>query len=84
MTHDDPGPSPDDRPPPNPTTVDEPLDPAGFNDRLWLEAVLPILQNPPADLHPNPRVQFALDRLQVAACERAVRILSSDLAPTSA
>lgn len=74
----------DDRVSSNPKAANEPLDPAGFNDRLWFKALLPVLQNPPADLHPNSRVQFALDRLLVTACERAVRILSSELAPTSA
>lgn len=47
-------------------------------DRLWIKAVIPILQLRPHDSH-NVRLQYAFDRLQIAACERLVRILSSDL-----
>ena len=47
-------------------------------NRLWLKAVLPLLQTRDLD-GPNPRVQFALDRMRIAACERAARILASDL-----
>ncbi len=63
--------------------ADDPLGSVGLNDRLWLRALIPILQCLPDDPHVNPRVQFAIDRLRIATCERAVRILSSDLAPPS-
>lgn len=48
-------------------------------DRLWIKAVVPLLQLRPPDAPRNGRVQFAFDRMQVAACERLARILSSDL-----
>lgn len=63
--------------------ADDPLDPIGLNDRLWLKALVPILHGLSDEPDANPRVQFAIDRLRIAACERAVRILSSDLAPPS-
>ena len=47
--------------------------------RLWIKAVVPILQLRPHEVPQNVRLQYALDRLQIAACERLVRILSSDL-----
>jgi hypothetical protein len=47
--------------------------------RLWIKAVAPILQLRPHDATQNVRLQYALDRLQIAACERLIRILSSDL-----
>lgn len=52
-------------------------------NRLWLRSILPILQTPPADPDPNPRVQFAFDRMRIAACERAARILASDVEPSA-
>jgi hypothetical protein len=82
--------TPYDPPPPvvgqsNPTATD--LDGlfgrAGLEDRLWIRTIAAILQIAPVDPLPNPRVQFAFDRLQVAACERAVRILSSDVASSA-
>jgi hypothetical protein len=48
-------------------------------NRLWIKAVVPLLQLRPHESQRNVRVQYALDRLQIAACERLVRILSSDL-----
>jgi hypothetical protein len=48
-------------------------------NRLWLRAILPLLQPNPVDPDPNPRVQFAFDRMRIAACERAARILASDV-----
>jgi hypothetical protein len=48
-------------------------------NRLWIKAIVPVLQLRMAEAPRNGRVQFALDRLQVAACERLTRILSSDL-----
>lgn len=47
--------------------------------RLWLRAVIALLEHRPSEPDQNGRVQFALDRLAVAACERATRILRSDL-----
>ena len=48
--------------------------------RLWLKAILPLLQQLRADdSEPSPRVQFALDQMTIAACERAARILRSDV-----
>ncbi len=47
--------------------------------RLWLRAIMPILQMQSHDPRPCDRVQFAFDRLHIAACERATRILRSDL-----
>jgi hypothetical protein len=48
-------------------------------NRLWIKAVVPILQLRPHEAPHNVRLQYALDRLRIAACERLVRILSSDL-----
>lgn len=47
--------------------------------RLWIRAITPILQLRAPDARGNVRVQFAFDRLQIAACERLTRLLSSDL-----
>lgn len=51
------------------------------NDRLWLRAIVPLLQ-----LHADgteaedcPRVQLAWRWMKVAACERVARIMRSDL-----
>ncbi|HKI20099.1 MAG TPA: hypothetical protein VKA15_19575 [Isosphaeraceae bacterium] len=49
--------------------------------RLWLKAILPLLQLRSADADPSDRVQFAFDQMTVAACERAARILRGDLQP---
>mgnify|MGYP001153630044 FL=1 len=48
-------------------------------NRLWIKAITPILQLRSPDAHGNVRVQFAFDRLQIAACERLTRLLASDL-----
>ena len=48
-------------------------------NRLWIKAITPILQLRTPDAQGNVRVQFAFDRLQIAACERLTRILSADL-----
>lgn len=48
-------------------------------NRLWIRAIAPIVQLRAPDARGNARVQFAFDRLQIAACERLVRLLSSDL-----
>jgi hypothetical protein len=47
--------------------------------RLWLKAILPLLQLRSPDADPSDRVQFAFDQMTIAACERAARILHSDL-----
>jgi hypothetical protein len=47
--------------------------------RLWLRAVVPLLQLRSHDSDPSDRVQFALDQMYIAACERVARILGSDL-----
>jgi hypothetical protein len=65
--------------------VQECLD-ADLQHRLWLKAVVPLLQlrTQETDTGIVPgvcsgRVQFAFDRMYVAACERIARILRSDL-----
>jgi hypothetical protein len=50
--------------------------------RLWLKALLPILQLRSHDTDPIGRVQFSYDQMHIAACERATRILRSDLPAT--
>jgi hypothetical protein len=47
--------------------------------RLWLKAILPLLQLRKGHSDPSDRVQFALDQMTIAACERAGRILRGDL-----
>lgn len=47
--------------------------------RLWLKAITPLLQLRSHEPDPSGRVQLAFDLLHVAACERAARILRSDL-----
>ena len=47
--------------------------------RLWVRALIPLLQLRSRDSDPNGRVQFALDLMHIAACERVGRILRSDL-----
>ncbi len=65
--------------------VQECLD-ADLQHRLWLKAVVPLLQirTQETDTGIIPglcsgRVQFAFDRMYVAACERIAHILRSDL-----
>lgn len=48
--------------------------------RLWLRAIVPLLQLRSHDADPINRVQYAFDSMTIAACERAARILQSDLA----
>lgn len=81
MKPDDPTPSPNEPHAEIATEMDDPLDSIGISDRLWLRTILQIIQASTNESHPNPRVQFALDRVQIAACERAMRVLSSDLTP---
>jgi len=47
--------------------------------RLWLKAILPLLQLRSSDSDPSERVQFAFDQMTIAACERAGRILGNDV-----
>ena len=39
-------------------------------NRLWLRAVVPLLQLRSQETDPSQRVEFALDRMFIAACER--------------
>ena len=48
--------------------------------RLWLRAIIPLLQLRSRESDPSVRVQLALDLLHIAACERVGRLLRSDLA----
>ena len=48
-------------------------------NRLWLKAVVPLLQLRSHETDPSGRVQFAFDQMYVAACERVARILRCDL-----
>lgn len=47
--------------------------------RLWLRAIVPIVQLRSHESDPSGRVQLAFDLMHIAACERAARILQSDL-----
>lgn len=49
--------------------------------RLWLRAIVSLIQLRTRESDPSHRVQYALDQMQIAACERAARILRSDLPP---
>jgi hypothetical protein len=59
--------------------VEEYVD-ADVQSRLWLRAVVPLLQLRSHETDPNGRVQFAFDLMYIAACERIARILRSDIA----
>ena len=59
--------------------VEEYVDP-DVQSRLWLKAVVPLLQLRSHETDPNGRVQFAFDLMYIAACERIARILRSDVA----
>ncbi len=48
-------------------------------NRLWLRAIIPLLQLRSHDPDPSGRVQLAFDLMHIAACERASRLLRSDL-----
>jgi hypothetical protein len=58
--------------------VQECLDP-NVQSRLWLRAIVPLLQLRTHETDPSGRVQFAFDLMYIAACERIARILRSDL-----
>lgn len=62
--------------------IEEYVDP-DVQNRLWLKAVVPLLQLRTHETDPNGRVQFAFDVMYIAACERIARILGSDVAPGS-
>jgi hypothetical protein len=47
--------------------------------RLWVRALVPLLQLRSQETDPSPRVQLALDQMVIAACERVGRICRSDL-----
>jgi hypothetical protein len=47
--------------------------------RLWLRAIIPLLQLRSHESDPSGRVQLALDLAQIAACERICRLMRSDL-----
>ena len=47
--------------------------------RLWLRAITPVLQMRSTDSDPSDRVQYAFDKMHIAACERITRILGSDV-----
>ena len=47
--------------------------------RLWLRAILPVLELRSGDPASSPRVQLAFDAMLTEACERLVRILGSDI-----
>lgn len=49
--------------------------------RLWIKALVPLLQLRSQESDPSGRVQLALDLMHIAACERIARILRSDLTP---
>jgi hypothetical protein len=61
------------------TVIEEYVDP-DVQSRLWLKAVVPLLQLRSHETDPNGRVQFAFDLMYIAACERIARILRSDVA----
>jgi hypothetical protein len=46
--------------------------------RLWLRAIIPLLQLRSRDSDPSGRVQLAFDLMHIAACERVGRLLRSD------
>jgi hypothetical protein len=47
--------------------------------RLWLRALIPLLQLRSRDSDPSDRVQLAFDLMHISACERVRRLLRSDL-----
>jgi hypothetical protein len=46
--------------------------------RLWVKALIPLLETRSHQSDPSDRVQFAFDMMHVAACERLIRILNHD------
>ncbi len=49
------------------------------NGRKWLRAITSLVEHRSTESDPSDRVQLALDKLMIAACERGGRILRSDL-----
>ena len=47
--------------------------------RLWLRAIIPLLQLRSRDSDPSGRVQLAFDLMHISACDRVRRLLRSDL-----
>ncbi len=47
--------------------------------RLWLRALIPLLQLRSHDSDPSGRVQLAFDLMHIAACERIRSLLRSDV-----
>jgi len=67
-------------------TADDMIDAAldyEAQQRLWLRAIGEVLSKRAKASDPSDRVQFALDMLHIAACERAVRILQNDVKGTA-
>ena len=74
------------------TSLDDDLDDASPTDddlvadlidletqkRLWLRALIPLLQLRSRDSDPSGRVQLAFDLMHIAACDRVRRLLRSD------
>ena len=61
-------------------TVSE-LEDGDVQNRLWIRALVPLLQLRSQETDASGRVQFAFDLMHIAACERVARILRSDLLP---
>ena len=75
---------------PDPDDPDEDADPTADDlvdvaidheaqQRLWLRAIIPLLQLRSHDSDPSGRVQFAYDLMHIAACERVARLMRTDL-----
>jgi len=47
--------------------------------RLWLRAIIPLLNLRSHETDPSSRVQLAFDLMHVAACERVGRLMRADL-----
>jgi hypothetical protein len=52
--------------------------------RLWVRAIILVLQLRSQDMDPSPRVQLAQDLMHIAACERIARLMRADLPPERA
>jgi hypothetical protein len=63
------------------TTTDDVADILDFETqrRLWVRAIIPLLQLRSHDSDPSGRVQLAYDLMHIAATERVSRIMRSDL-----
>jgi hypothetical protein len=47
--------------------------------RLWLRAIIPLLNLRSHETDPSGRVQLAFDLMHIAACERVGRLMRADL-----